>query len=170
MRSLARLVALKARLAILDGKTDEAIHWIQTGLVMGRHAGRGPTLIQALVGVAFDNLMAERIKDLIQAPGTPSLYWALADRPRPFVDMGEALEGERHLLEKDRCAARRRRSPGAASSWNRILDTVRAVGKGDNGHCGPHITRAASRCAPACVLAGTAEGLPGSAASHRVAA
>jgi hypothetical protein len=79
-----------------------------------------------------------------------------------------------HLLgvkqQEERCAARRRRSPGAASSWNRILDTVRAVGKGDNGQCGPHITRAASRCAPACVLAWTADGLPGSAASHRVAA
>jgi hypothetical protein len=74
-----------------------------------------------------------------------------------------------HLLEEERCAARRRRSPGAASWWNRILDTVRAVDKGGNGQCGRHTARAASRCAPACVLAGTADGPLGSAASHRVA-
>ena len=56
MRGLARLVTLQARLAILEGRTDEALHWIETGLVMGRHAARGPTVIQALVGIAIDNV------------------------------------------------------------------------------------------------------------------
>ena len=42
MRSLGRLMQLKARLAILDGKTDEAMHWIETGFVMGRHVEPGP--------------------------------------------------------------------------------------------------------------------------------
>jgi hypothetical protein len=101
MRSLARLVALRARLAILDGKTEEAMHWIEVGLVMGRHVSQGPTVIQALVGVAIDSLMTRGLEDLIQAPGTPSLYWALADRPRPFIDMRYSLEGERYLLEKE---------------------------------------------------------------------
>lgn len=101
MRSLARLVALKARLAILSGRTDEAMHWIEVGLVMGRHVSQGPSLIQALVGVAIDSVMLQCLEDLIQTPGTPSLYWALADRPRPFIDMRYPLEGERYLLEKE---------------------------------------------------------------------
>jgi hypothetical protein len=100
-RELARLVALRARLAILDGKTDEAMHWIQVGLTLGRHAADGPTVIQALVGVAIDSMMARCLEDAIGAPGTPSLYWALADRPRPFIDMRYPLEGERYLLEKE---------------------------------------------------------------------
>ena len=62
MRSLARLVALRARLAILDGKTDEAMHWIEIGLVMGRHVSQGPILIQALVGVAIDWSMTRASK------------------------------------------------------------------------------------------------------------
>ena len=89
------------RLAILDGKTDEAMHWVATGLVMGRHVAHGPTLIQALVGVSIDVQMRQCLEDLIQAPGTPSLYWALADRPRPFVDLRVPLEGERSLLERE---------------------------------------------------------------------
>ena len=101
MRPLARLVSLQARLAILDGKTDEAMHRIQTGLVMGRHVAKGPTIVQALVGLAIDFVMSKCLEDLIQAPGTPSLYWALADRPRPFIDMRPAYEGERWLLEKE---------------------------------------------------------------------
>jgi len=101
MRSLARLVRLRARLEILDGKTDEAMHWIQVGLVMGRHVSQGPTLIQGLVGVAIGSIMHQSLIELIQAPGTPSLFWALADRPRPFIDLRPALEGERRLLEKE---------------------------------------------------------------------
>ena len=101
MRPLARLVALRARLAILDGQVDEAMHWIETGLVMGRHVGQGPTIIQALVGIAIDNVMLRCLDELIQVPGTPSLYWALADRPRPFVDMRRPMEGERYMLEKE---------------------------------------------------------------------
>jgi hypothetical protein len=100
-RTLARLVGLRARLAILDGQTDEAIHWIETGLVLGRHVSQGPIVIQALVGIAIDFTMVRNLQDLIQAPGAPNLYWALADRPRPFVDMRYAMEGERDVLEKE---------------------------------------------------------------------
>ena len=101
MRSLARLVTLKARLEILDGKTNEALHWIETGLTLGRHVAQGPTLIQALVGIAIDSVTNQCILDIIQAPGTPNLYWALADRPRPFIDPRYPFEGERYLLEKE---------------------------------------------------------------------
>lgn len=101
IRQLSRLVAIKARLAILDGQTDEAMHWIETGLVMGRHVAEGPIIIQALVGIAIDNVTLKCLEDLIQAPGTPSLYWALADRPRPFIGMRQAFDGERSLLEKE---------------------------------------------------------------------
>jgi hypothetical protein len=101
MRAVARIVALRARLAILDGKTDEALHWIETGLVVGRHVGDGPIVIQALVGIAIDMTIVRCLEDAIQAPGTASLYWALADRPRPFIDMRYPMEGERYLLEKE---------------------------------------------------------------------
>jgi hypothetical protein len=101
MRGLGRLVALKARLAILDGKTDEAMHWIETGFVMGRHISQGPLAIQALIGIAFGRNNTRYLEDLIQAPGGPNLYWALADRPRPFIDMRRPMEGERYLLEKE---------------------------------------------------------------------
>jgi len=101
MRALARLVALRARFAVLDGKIDEAVYWIQTGYAMARHVSDGPLLIQSLVGVSLSELMAKPLEDLIQAPGTPSLYWALANRPRPFIDMTAAYEGERFDLERE---------------------------------------------------------------------
>jgi hypothetical protein len=100
MRALSRLVVARARLAVLDGKTDEALHWIQTGLAMGRHVGHGAMLIQALVGIAICNVSARATEDLIQIPGAPNLYWALTALPRPFVDMSMAMDGERDMLDR----------------------------------------------------------------------
>jgi len=99
-RSLARLVAVKARLEIQEHRPDQAMRWIQVGGALGRHVSHGPTMIQALVGLAIDHIMVDRIVEWIQMPGTPSLYWALADRPRPFVSLEPAVEGEYYLLER----------------------------------------------------------------------
>jgi hypothetical protein len=101
MRSLIRLVALKARVVVIDGKIDEAIDWIQTGYAMARHVSDGPILLQGLVGVSLSGVIVKPLEDLIQAPGVPSLFWALADRPRPFINLAEAAEGERFLLERE---------------------------------------------------------------------
>ena len=69
MRSLGRLVALKARLQIADRKFDEAIHTLQTGFALARHVGQGGTLIHGLVGIAIGQSMSARVQELIQQPG-----------------------------------------------------------------------------------------------------
>jgi hypothetical protein len=101
MRSLARLQALRVRLALVDGDTDGAFERIRTGYVMGRHVAEGPTLIQALVGMALTGQMNRMVEEWIQTPGASNLYWALANRPRPFIAIGPALDAERGLLEKE---------------------------------------------------------------------
>jgi len=98
---LARIVALRARLAVLEGEIDEAMHWIQTGYAMARHVGEGPTVIQWLVGVAITGLMTEPLEDLIQRPEAPNLYWAIATRPQPFIELSQPLAGERSMLEQE---------------------------------------------------------------------
>jgi hypothetical protein len=46
-------------------------------------------------------VMSKPLEDLIQAPGAPSMYWALAHRPRPLTDFSAAFESERFLLERE---------------------------------------------------------------------
>ncbi len=101
MRSLGRLVALQARMAILDGRIDDAIDSIQTGFAVARHVSEGPMLVQGLVGMSLSAVMTKPLEELIQAPPMPSLYWALSDRPRPFIDLSAALENERFTLERE---------------------------------------------------------------------
>ncbi len=94
MRDLARLLALRARVAALDGHTDAAVRALQTGFAAAKHVGEADTLVAALVGVAMGTVTAREL-ELLSQPATPSLYWALTDLPRPFLDMRRPLGSER---------------------------------------------------------------------------
>jgi hypothetical protein len=100
-RALSRLVTLRARVAIREGKLDEAWRWIGVGLVLGRHVAAGDNLVQGLVGVAIASQAMRCVEEFVQAPGAPNLYWALANRPRPFLDLRPALEGEMTMLDRE---------------------------------------------------------------------
>ncbi len=94
IRPLARLIRLQAILAIGDGDFDRAFARAEVGFGLARHVARGPIVIQGLVGVAIANEMHACLRELIQSPGAPSLYWALANRPRPFIDLRDAFDAE----------------------------------------------------------------------------
>ncbi len=99
-RELARLVALRARVAIADGEVDVAWHWIQVGFALSRHVAEGPSLIQGLIGQAESGLVRTILVDLIGHPDAPNLYWALANRPRPFIDLTATLETDLMFLRQ----------------------------------------------------------------------
>lgn len=96
-RQLARLLALQARLQIAEGKTDQAIDTLTLGYQLARNVGEQPFIISRLVGIAIASIMNAQLLDLIDAPGSPNMYWALAQLPDPLVDMRGALQYEMHL-------------------------------------------------------------------------
>jgi hypothetical protein len=93
-RTFGRLLAAKTRLEIAEGKFDEAVHTLQTGYALSRHAGQGETLINGLVGIAIAKMMSKQVETFIEQPGAPNLYWALTDLPDPLVDMRPGIETE----------------------------------------------------------------------------
>jgi hypothetical protein len=95
MRGMARLLALRVRVEALDGHTERAVRALQTGFAAAKHVGESDTLIGTLVGVAMGTFTARELEVLLAQPQAPSLYWALADLPRPFIDMRRPLAGER---------------------------------------------------------------------------
>jgi hypothetical protein len=100
-REYAILLAMRCRLEIADKDYADALHTLQTGLALGRHVSDMPTLISALVGNASCALMLGRVEELIQAPGSPNLYWALTDLPRPLLDLRKALQGEKLITDAE---------------------------------------------------------------------
>jgi hypothetical protein len=99
-RSLAVVLAVRARYAIARGDFDEAVQALQTGYALAQNMGKGPFLIQVLVGAAIASIMDNQLDELLQQPGAPNLYWALAVLPRSFFDMQLALREEGELMER----------------------------------------------------------------------
>ena len=124
MRRYARFVALKARLEIVEGRFDEAMRTLQTGMAMARHEAEAPFLVNSLVAVKMSKLMLERVEELIARPGAPNLYWALTKLPRPFVDFKTGFDFETQLwkltfpeladLEKER----------APEDWQALVNKI----------------------------------------------
>lgn len=99
MRDMARVLALRARLHLLERRFDEALSDIRTGLSMARHIGNSSTLIEGLVGIAISEVMFDRVEELIDAPSSPSLYWALTELgSAPLVNLQEAMRWEHAML------------------------------------------------------------------------
>jgi hypothetical protein len=97
-RTFGRLLSAKARLEIAEGKYDEAVRTLQNGFALARDVGQGPTLIHALGGTAIASMMTDRIREIIQQPHGPNLYWALSTLPRPLVDFRPGFEAETYSL------------------------------------------------------------------------
>ena len=94
-RQFASLLSLRVRLAMAEGRHNDAVRDLQTLFALARHVAHAPTLINALVGIAISNVAAAAVDDLIQQPGMPNLYWSLTDLPQPFIDLRMPLQGER---------------------------------------------------------------------------
>lgn len=99
MREFAKLLAVRARLEMADGKFDDAARTLQTGYALARHTGEGPTLIHGLVGIAIATVMNKQVETWVQTPGAANFYWSLTDLPVSFIDLRNGFQGERIWLD-----------------------------------------------------------------------
>src|SRR5262249_6834431 len=90
-RLYANALALRTRLHLADGNFDRAAYSLQTAFALGRDVGDAPILINALVGVSVCTVQTAQVDQWIQTPGSPNLYWALTDLPRPLVSLRRAV-------------------------------------------------------------------------------
>ncbi len=106
-REIANLLSLQCRLELSEGKFDQALHTLQTGFALARHAGQGDMLIQNLIGIAIAHVMLARVEEMIQMPEAPNLYWALTTLPSPFVDMRTTINTELNMIYRSYPALRK---------------------------------------------------------------
>lgn len=94
MRSLGRAMSLHTRVAIAEGRYDDAVDEIRMSYRLGRDVGEQPILVSNLVGLAICGIANQSTTELIAAENSPNLYWALTELPRPQVSMREAMRLE----------------------------------------------------------------------------
>src|SRR5579862_6122949 len=81
MRELGRLLSARCTLHCVEGKLNEAFRDVQSGFAMAHHVGKGPTMIQMLVGVALFHMFEARLEQILVMPDCPNLYWSLTALP-----------------------------------------------------------------------------------------
>ncbi len=96
-RELSRLLRLRFRLGLAEGRPADALRALQTALQHARHVGEAGTVIELVVGQALANPLLADAEQLTARPGAPNFYWALATLPKPLIDFRPGLDGELRL-------------------------------------------------------------------------
>ncbi len=96
-RVLAWLIALWTRLETARQGYEGALVAMQTGFGMARHLGQGPTIMQGLIGTAIGAVMCKGVEQFMEGAGSPNLFHALANMPKPFIEIDQAIENEKKV-------------------------------------------------------------------------
>lgn len=101
-RQLARVLALRARVAAAEHRWDDMIDDCRLGFRLADITGkRGHFLISRLVGQAIASVMQEVMEDAITQGDPPNFYWALASVPTQQIhETQESLEFEGSLVSR----------------------------------------------------------------------
>jgi hypothetical protein len=94
LRTLVVVLSIQYRLHLIEGHFTEAAETLQTGFALARHLCEGEMVIHNLVGIAIATIMLGKVEEWVQLPGSPNLYWALTELPRPFGRLRHAIEYE----------------------------------------------------------------------------
>jgi hypothetical protein len=94
MRSFARMLNLQVRLAIHERRYGDAVKFLRTQYQLGVDVAEEPIIVCGLIGVAIAGIGNSGAADLMAAPNSPNLYWALSELPAVPVSMGPALRKE----------------------------------------------------------------------------
>ena len=93
-RELARMLSLQSRLAIAERRYDDAIETMRMNYRLGHDVATGPLLVCGLIGIAIDGIANLTATELIAAPDSPNMYWALTELPQPMIDLRPAARFE----------------------------------------------------------------------------
>jgi hypothetical protein len=91
---MSRLLVLRARLQIAEGKYAEAIESVQIGYSMARQIAEYAAPVTAVMGRTIIEGMNDQLLALCQQPGAPNLYWSLAELPSPVINLEKSLKVE----------------------------------------------------------------------------
>jgi tetratricopeptide (TPR) repeat protein len=98
LRELIRVVSLRCRLELAEGRYEDAMKSLRVGVTMARQVGDSEFMIQDLVAVALGSIMIGRVEEWMQIPGSPNLYWALSELPRPLVEVRRSIKSELNTI------------------------------------------------------------------------
>ncbi|WP_428307496.1 hypothetical protein [Lacipirellula sp.] len=94
MRAISRGLMLAARVAVADHDYPQALNLLRMNYRLGENVAKSPFIVSGLVGLAICGMGNAEAIELIAAPDSPNLYWAIAELPRPLVDLRTSIRHE----------------------------------------------------------------------------
>ena len=101
MRQMCRVLAVAIRLDIKNHQWEGAQDKLQTGYGIARQLAHGQTIVESLVAAAIAGQMNNCVKDWIAEPGSPNVFWGLAEMPAPITPLQPGIAGERSFIQFD---------------------------------------------------------------------
>ncbi|MBM4093688.1 MAG: hypothetical protein FJ276_30420, partial [Planctomycetes bacterium] len=98
MRPLAYLQSLRCRVALAEGRINDAIEILGQEYAMAWHLGQDDIVVSNAVGSWCAELAWRDALQLVQRRETPNLYWAFATLPQPLIDLRRTTAFERQLF------------------------------------------------------------------------
>src|SRR5262249_43192452 len=105
----------------------------------------GKTMIHDLVAIAVAAIMFSRVEEWVQIPGSPNLYWALTDMPRPFIEIRHVVRIELNTLYRSFPQLRELKKQKLTAEEARVL--IDKVFESFGGLAGERPSKAASMLA-----------------------
>ncbi|MFT7629220.1 MAG: hypothetical protein ACI87E_000217 [Mariniblastus sp.] len=93
-RSMSRILALKNRLAVIEGRYDDSVDYLRMNYQLGQNVSQMNVLVTNLVGLAEVGIANAGMLDLIAAKDSPNMYWALMELPTPIISIRNAVRLE----------------------------------------------------------------------------
>jgi hypothetical protein len=133
LREMSRVLALRARLQMAEGKYDDAAATLATGFAMAHHTAENGVLIEALVSAACVRHLCTAVRQWQQSPDSPNLFWSIAELPRPFIDGPSAMRRDNVLLYMGLPGLGQTRNRKISTEqWRNIVEQAGAMARGDN--------------------------------------
>jgi hypothetical protein len=95
LRAIAQIIKVSALRQSNQGKIDQAVQTLRLGYELSDKTGQETFLVSGLVSVGITNLMNDGLRQIMNRPDAPNLYWALSNFPSRKIIFGRAMEGER---------------------------------------------------------------------------
>jgi hypothetical protein len=114
-----------------ENRTDDAVKILGQLIAMGPHLCQEPFLVSNLVGAACVNIGLDKAYYLSEHPSAPNLYWAIAQLPKPLIQIEQSLAFEREFLFEQVKALREVDTiPKPDGYWSEFIDRFTAAIQG----------------------------------------
>jgi len=90
-RNISRVLALQTRVAIAEKRFDDAVRLMRMNYQLAGNVNKMNFLVSSLVAIGEVGITNDTMIDLIATPGSPNMYWALTELPRPIVDLRDSF-------------------------------------------------------------------------------